>query len=126
MPVLESFLLNGIVKGAVSKNEVLEHWKIFFKQNRNWRDLSGVNSFNDYENLTDKWHLRKIVDMPIKFLKNSGLGYVKDQPVTEETILEFDDKVQEILGLPGMYEQVKDILAYRVQDYYWQRYKNKK
>ncbi len=125
MPVLESFLLNGIVKGAVSKKEVLEHWKIFFKHNQNWRDLSGVNSFNDYENLTDNWHLRKIVNMPIKFLKNSGLGYVKDQPVTEEIILEFDDKVQEILEMPGMYEQVKDILAYRVQDYYWQRYKNK-
>ena len=40
-------------------------------------------------------------------------------------ILEFDDKVKEILGMPGMYKQVKDILAYRVQDYYWQRYKNK-
>ncbi|ORT99861.1 HKD family nuclease fused to DNA/RNA helicases of superfamily II [Anaerovibrio sp. JC8] len=125
MPVLESFLDNGRIKESVSKEEVLLRWKSFFGYNRNWRDLSDVASYTDYLNLDDRWHTRKIIEMPIKFLKNSGAGYVKDQPVTDENFLEFDDRVKEILSMSGIYEHVKDILAYRVQDYYWRRYKNK-
>ncbi|MBR2142523.1 DEAD/DEAH box helicase family protein [Anaerovibrio sp.] len=124
MPVLAAFIAKGHVTGHVSRYDVLSSWKDFFKSNRNWRDLSGVTSYQEYLSKNDNWHDKKIREMPIKYLKSSGLGYVKDQALTEDNYLEFDDKVKEIISLSGVYEQVKDILAYRVQYYYWRRYRN--
>lgn len=123
MPVLAAFIAKGHVTGHVSKGDILSSWKEFFKSNRNWRDLSGVNSYKEYLSKDDNWHDKKIKEMPIKYLKSSGLGYVKCQALTEDNYLEFDDKVKEIISLSGVYEQVKDILDYRVQDYYWRRYR---
>lgn len=123
MPVLSSFLKDGKIKSAVSRQEVLHSWKSFFAINRNWRDLPQVVSYQEYLQKSDKWHNGKIEAMPVKFLRKSGIGFVKHYDVTDKVLLEFTEEVQAVLSLPGMYQQMQDVLNYRVQHYYWRRYR---
>ena len=127
MPVLMSFLHNGKIKEYVTMNDVLGSWKSFFAANRNWRDLPSIGSYQEYLQLTDKWHAKKIFDMPIKYLKNSqSAGIIKLDGGSKDVLLEFEDMIKSVLALPGLYEQLYDVLSYRVQYYYWQRYESRK
>ena len=127
MPVLMSLLHDGEVKAAVKMNDVLKSWKIFFAANRNWRDLPSIGSYQEFLQLSDNWHIKKILEMPIKYLQNSqATGIIKLVGGSEDILLEFEDRIKTILALPGLYEQLYDVLTYRVQYYYWQRYESKK
>ena len=127
MPVLMSFLHEGEVKPFVQLHDVLISWKNFFAVNRNWRDLPSIESYQEYLHLTDKWHIKKILDMPIKYLKNNqAAGIIKLAGGSENILLEFEDIIKNVLALPGLYEQLCDVLSYRVQYYYWQRYESRK
>ena len=127
MPVLMSLLHDGEVKAAVKMNDVLKSWKSFFAANRNWRDLPSIGSYQEFLQLSDNWHIKKILEMPIKYLQNSqATGIIKLVGGSEDILLEFEDRIKTILALPGLYEQLYDVLTYRVQYYYWQRYENKK
>ena len=127
MPVLMSFLHNGKIKEYVTMNDVLGSWKSFFAANRNWRDLPSIGSYQEFLQLTDKWHAKKIFDMPIKYLKNSqSAGIIKLDGGSKDVLLEFEDMIKSVLALPGLYEQLYDVLSYRVQYYYWQRYESRK
>lgn len=126
MPVLQAFLQDGKIKSVVSRQEVLNSWKEFFANNRNWRDLPQVDSYQEYLKKTDKWHTTKIETMPVKYLKKSGASFLSQEPSSDERLLELNAMVQEILELLGLYQQVEDVLAYRVQHYYWRRYREKK
>ena len=127
MPVLMSLLHDGEVKAAVKMNDVLKSWKSFFAANRNWRDLPSIGSYQEFLQLSDNWHIKKILEMPIKYLQNSqATGIIKLVGGSEDILLEFEDRIKTILALPGLYEQLYDVLNYRVQYYYWQRYESKK
>ena len=127
MPVLMSLLHDGEVKAAVKMNDVLKSWKSFFAANRNWRDLPSIGSYQEFLQLSDNWHIKKILEMPIKYLQNSqATGIIKLVGGSEDILLEFEDRIKTILALPGLYEQLYDVLTYRVQYYYWQRYESKK
>ena len=127
MPVLMSLLHDGEVKAAVKMNDVLKSWKSFFAANRNWRDLPSIGSYQEFLQLSDNWHIKKILEMPIKYLQNSqATGIIKLVGGSEDILLEFEDRIKTILALPGLYEQLYDVLTYRVQYYYWQRYDSKK
>lgn len=127
MPVLMSLLHDGEVKAAVKMNDVLKSWKSFFAANRNWRDLQSIGSYQEFLQLSDNWHIKKILEMPIKYLQNSqATGIIKLVGGSEDILLEFEDRIKTILALPGLYEQLYDVLTYRVQYYYWQRYESKK
>ena len=127
MPVLMSLLHDGEVKAAVKMNDVLKSWKSFFAANRNWRDLPSIGSYQESLQLSDNWHIKKILEMPIKYLQNSqATGIIKLVGGSEDILLEFEDRIKTILALPGLYEQLYDVLTYRVQYYYWQRYESKK
>lgn len=127
MPVLMSLLHGGEVKAAVKMNDVLKSWKSFFAANRNWRDLPSIGSYQEFLQLSDNWHIKKILEMPIKYLQNSqATGIIKLVGGSEDILLEFEDRIKTILALPGLYEQLYDVLTYRVQYYYWQRYESKK
>lgn len=127
MPVLMSLLHDGEVKAAVKMNDVLKSWKSFFAANRNWRDLPSIGSYQEFLQLSDNWHIKKILEMPIKYLQNSQVtGIIKLVGGSEDILLEFEDRIKTILALPGLYEQLYDVLTYRVQYYYWQRYESKK
>lgn len=127
MPVLMSLLHDGEVKAAVKMNDALKSWKSFFAANRNWRDLPSIGSYQEFWQLSDNWHIKKILEMPIKYLQNSqATGIIKLVGGSEDILLEFEDRIKTILALPGLYEQLYDVLTYRVQYYYWQRYESKK
>lgn len=127
MPVLMSLLHDGEVKAAVKMNDVLKSWKSFFAANRNWRDLPSIGSYQEFLQLSDNWHIKKILEMPIKYLQNSqATGIIKLVGGSEDILLEFEDRIKTILALPGLCEQLYDVLTYRVQYYYWQRYESKK
>lgn len=127
MPVLMSLLHDGEVKAAVKMNDALKSWKSFFAANRNWRDLPSIGSYQEFLQLSDNWHIKKILEMPIKYLQNSqATGIIKLVGGSEDILLEFEDRIKTILALPGLYEQLYDVLTYRVQYYYWQRYESKK
>ena len=127
MPVLMALLHDGEVKAAVKMNDVLKSWKSFFAANRNWRDLPSIGSYQEFLQLSDNWHIKKILEMPIKYLQNSqATGIIKLVGGSEDILLEFEDRIKTILALPGLYEQLYDVLTYRVQYYYWQRYESKK
>ena len=127
MPVLMSLLHDGEVKAAVKMNDVLKSWKSFFAANRNWRDLPSIGSYQEFLQLSDNWHIKKILEMPIKYLQNSqATGIIKLVGGSEDILLEFEDRIKTILALPGLYEQLYDVLTYRVQYSYWQRYESKK
>ena len=65
--------------------------------------------------------------MPIKYLKNSQYaGIIKLDGGSKDVLLEFEDMIKSVLALPGLYEQLYDVLSYRVQYYYWQRYESRK
>ena len=65
--------------------------------------------------------------MPIKYLKNSqSAGIIKLDGGSKDVLLEFEDMIKSVLALPGLYEQLYDVLSYRVQYYYWQRYESRK
>ena len=61
--------------------------------------------------------------MPVKHLIEPGIGFIKQQAPTDDILMELEDAVKEHLALPGLYQQMEDILQYRVQHYYWSRYK---
>lgn len=127
MPVLMSFLQDGKIKPFVTLNDVLKSWKSFFAVNRNWRDLPSMGSYQEFLQLTDKWHIRKIMDMPIKYLKNNqAAGIIRLDGDSDDILLEFEDRIKNVIALPGLYEQLYDVLSYRVQYYYWQRYESRK
>ena len=115
------------IKEYVTMNGVVGSWKSFFAANRNWRDLPSIGSYQEFLQLTDKWHTKKILDMPIKYLKNSqAAGIIKLDGGLKDALLEFEDMIKSVLALPGLYEQLYDVLSYRVQYYYWQRYESRK
>ena len=63
----------------------------------------------------------------IKYLKNNqAAGIIKLAGGSENILLEFEDIIKNVLALPGLYEQLCDVLSYRVQYYYWQRYESRK
>lgn len=127
MPVLMSFLQDGKIKPFVTLNDVLKSWKSFFAVNRNWRDLPSIGSYQKFLQLTDKWHIRKIMDMPVKYLKNNqAVGIIRLDGSSDDILLEFEDRIKNVIALPGLYEQLYDVLSYRVQYYYWQRYESRK
>ena len=65
--------------------------------------------------------------MPINYLKNSqSAGIIKLDGGSKDVLLEFEDMIKSVLALPGLYEQLYDVLSYRVQYYYWQRYESRK
>ena len=79
---------------------------------------------DDFENMTDKDHLQNITKNPVNFLKQSGKGFFVDK---EGYLIALKDEMQAVLQEGGMKfaDEVKDIVQYRVLEYYWKRYRGK-
>ncbi len=122
MPILYSFYNHGNVRMAVTDEEVLESWKEFFDTGTNWKDLSSDLSYTDYKKMTDKHHLSKAKNMPVKFLKASGKGFFVDR---EDYALAIREELEEVAGQEAFKQQMRDILEYRTMEYYRRRYEEK-
>ena len=122
MPVLMAFYNHGKVRLAVSEEELLESWKEFFNTGTNWKDLDVQLTYRKYLEISDKEHVKKILQMPVHFLMESGKGFFVEK---EGSALALREELKDVIGDPVFAEQMKDVIEYRVMDYYQRRYRGR-
>lgn len=120
MPVLMAFYNHGNVRMRVTEEELLESWKAFFSTGTNWKDLELEMSYARFQKITDKEHLRKILQMPVHFLQESGKGmFIKG----EGAPIALREELRDVISGKVFSEQMKDVIEYRTMDYYQRRYR---
>ena len=122
MPVLMAFYNHGNVCMTVSENQLLASWKEFFSTGTNWKDLDTGITYEKYQAISDKDHVKKIIQMPVHFLQESGKGFFVKQ---DGSALALREDLREIISMPAFAEQMKDVIEYRTMDYYQRRYREK-
>lgn len=123
MPVLMAFYNHGNVRSQVSEEELLDSWKEFFSTGTNWKDLDTGITYEKYCNISDKEHIKKILQMPVHFLQESGKGFFVKK---EGTALALKEDLTDVILQPAFGEQMKDVIEYRAMDYYRRRYEEKR
>ena len=126
MPVLMSLLdhKDTQVLMQVSEERILESWKSFFAKNENWKDLGGKNqdlSLQEFRDLSDRQHLQKIRSQPVHFLVKSESEFF----AFENGNLSLNPKLVSWSGSPDFYAQVKNVLEFRSELYYYSRFQRK-
>ena len=116
MPVLLALQEKSRLKARITYADILPVWKAFFAHGRNWQDLPHVGSFQDYQKLTDSWHLTKIKKMPVQFLQSAFLQS------RGEWALVFCEAMEPYLDNEVVVSHFHDIVEYRAKDYYRRRY----
>ena len=122
MPVLMAFYNHGNVRLVVSEEELLESWKEFFNTGTNWKDLDAQLTYREYLEISDKEHVKKILQMPVHFLLESGKGFFVKK---EGSALALREELTDVISDPVFVEQMKDVIEYRGMDYYQRRYRGK-
>ena len=120
MPVLMAFYNHGSVLMEVSEEQLLASWKEFFSTGTNWKDLDKNITYKDYMDISDKVHLKKILQMPVHFLLESGKGFFVEK---EDAVLGLREELRSVINHPVFVEQMKDVIDYRTMDYYQRRYR---
>ncbi len=120
MPVLLAFYNNGNVLMEITEEQVVKSWKEFFSEGTNWKDLKS--DYTEFFNMTDQQHLRKIKEMPVKFLMKSGKGFFVQK---DGCVLSLCKELQDVIANEAFAEQMGDIIQYRIMDYYQSRYRNR-
>ena len=123
MPVLMAFYNHGNVRSQVSEEELLDSWKEFFSTGTNWKDLDTGITYEKYCSISDKEHIKKILQMPVHFLQESGKGFFVKK---EGTALALKEDLTDVILQPAFGEQMKDVIEYRAMDYYRRRYEEKR
>ena len=120
MPVLMAFYNDGDIQTDLTAQQLLQAWKQFFDQNRNWKDLDKQITYEKYKAMSDKDHLKKIVSMPVHFLLESGKGFFEEK---SGYVISLRSELQSWVKNEALKEQMKDIIEYRAMDYYRRRYR---
>lgn len=120
MPVLMAFYNHGNVRMPVTEEDLLISWKEFFNTGTNWKDLDKGITYHDFLAISDKEHVKKIMQMPVHFLLKSGNGFFVEKA---GAALALRDDLQEIIADPAFVEHMKDAIEYRTMDYYQRRYR---
>ena len=123
MPVLMAFYNHGNVRSQVSEEELLDSWKEFFSTGTNWKDLDRGITYEKYCSISDKEHIKKILQMPVHFLQESGKGFFVKK---EGTALALKEDLTDVILQPAFGEQMKDVIEYQAMDYYRRRYEEKR
>ena len=124
MPILYTFYNDGQPVMAITDEMALKEWKHFFDIGTNWKDLPDVTTLEQYQSLSDAWHLKKMHEMPIHFLQQPvNKGFFVQKP---GYALALKDGLEEVIREPAFIRQFKDILDYRTMDYYRRRYVDRK
>lgn len=121
MPVLMAFYNHGNVRMEVSEAELLDSWKEFFNTSTNWKDLDKGITYQDYLAISDKEHVKKIMQMPVHFLLKSENGFFVEK---DGAALALSENLREVVGDPMFAEHMRDAIEYRAMDYYQRRYQN--
>ena len=74
---------------------------------------------SEYEQITDKSHIKNILQNPVNFLERSGKEFFVKR---EGCALALREELRTIIGNPAFQEQMRDIIEYRTMDYYQRRY----
>ena len=120
MPVLYAFYNNGQIRMEVTEKELLESWKVFFDTGTNWKDLgNGVVSYEMYKQISDRAHLGNIKRNPVHYLLESGQGFFVEK---EGSILGLREELRTVIGEKAFGEHMRDVIEYRVVEYYRRRY----
>lgn len=121
MPVLMAFYNNGNIRMGVTEDELLRAWKEFFNTGTNWKDLEAGITYDRYKSISDKDHIKKILQMPVHFLQESGKGFF----VTKDGFaLTLRDEIKGVIGEESFAKHMGDVIEYRAMDYYRRRYRN--
>ena len=123
MPVLMAFYNHGNIRSQVSEEDLLDSWKEFFSTGTNWKDLDTGITYEKYCSISDKEHIKKILQMPVHFLQESGKGFFVKK---EGTALALKGDLTDVILQPAFGEQMKDVIEYRAMDYYRRRYEEKR
>lgn len=121
MPVLMAFYNHGKVLMQVNEQQLLDSWKEFFSTGTNWKDLESEISYERFIAISDKEHIKKIIQMPVHFLQESGKGFFIKK---DGCVLALRDELKDVVGNPVFVEQMKDVIDYRTMDYYQRRYRD--
>ena len=122
MPVLYAFYNEGNVRMELTEEELLSHWLKFFSNGTNWKDLQGDISYEEFQKISKAKHLSNIKQNPVKFLKASGKGFFIEK---EGYVIALREELRPIVHKEAFKEQMKDIIEYRVMEYYRRRYLEK-
>lgn len=120
MPVLMAFYNDGDVLTKVNEDNLLKCWKKFFGTGKNWMDFDKDMTYKKYLEISDKEHLNKIISMPVHFLQESGKGFFVKE---EGSVLALRSDLAEIVKGDAFRKHMKDVVEYRVMDYYQRRYR---
>ena len=115
-----AFYNHGNVRMPVTEEDLLISWKEFFNTGTNWKDLDKGITYHDFLAISDKEHVKKIMQMPVHFLLKSGNGFFVEKA---GAALALRDDLQEIIVDPAFVEHMKDTIEYRTMDYYQRRYR---
>ena len=122
MPVLYAFYNNGNVRMELTEEDLLSHWLKFFSNGTNWKDLHSDISYEEFQKISRAKHLSNIKQNPVKFLKASGKGFFIEK---EGYVIALREELRPIIQKEAFKEQMKDIIEYRVMEYYRRRYLEK-
>ena len=119
MPVLMAFYNHGNILMEVTENQLLTAWKEFFGTGTNWKDLDKDMTYEQYRSISDRDHIKKILQMPVHFLQESGKGFFVSR---EGAALALCDELKDIVSDDSFVVHFKDVIDYRIMDYYKRRY----
>lgn len=120
MPVLMAFYNHGNIRMKVTEEDLLKNWKEFFSTGTNWKDLEKEITYNEYCNVSDQRHIKKIIEMPVHFLLKSGKGFFE---MCDDAVLALSDDLNSVIEDAVLKEQMGDVIQYRAMDYYQKRYR---
>lgn len=121
MPVLKAFYNHGRVQKSVTEEQLLTSWKEFFETGTNWKDLQNGMTYEKYKNISNEEHIKKIIQMPVKYLLKSGAGFFVQK---EGAVLSLSDELSKVIDNNAFVYHMKDAVEYRIMDYYQRRYRN--
>ena len=56
-----AFYNHGNIRMKVTEEDLLKNWKEFFSTGTNWKDLEKEITYNEYCNISDQRHIKKII-----------------------------------------------------------------
>jgi hypothetical protein len=80
-------------------------------------------TYGKYQAISDKLHISKIMQMPVHYLQESGKGFFIKK---EGYALALRADLEDIINTDAFKQQMKDVIEYRVMDYYQRRYRGDK
>lgn len=97
--------MNTISNGI---NCIANLWKEFFSNGINWKDLETGITYERYQAISDKDHLKKIIQMPVHFLQESGKGFFCKE---DGAVLALRDDLREVIRNEVFVKQMEDVIA---------------